>query len=391
VQKDSANNWEHMLTDGLGSVRGVVDTNANVLWSVNLDGYGNPFSTVGTAQTNYGFTGEYGLPGGLLHLRARNYQPGLGVFTALDPFEGMMGRAMLLNGYGWVEGNVASAVDPTGNWRESPEKWDFCKSDNLQTTLNPIAIPFDIASEIKRASVVILVGKDSETCKPEHDSFSLSLNCEAEAVSMGTITNTGIITHDHFSGLVSNQTASLQGSLRALLTIDWIAIRGFRNTWYLRSQNILSGIASMSDDFRVVHLRSRDIGILEFQTLMRPGVSTVSRIGDPITQFHLGSPINIGYIIYGVHIPGDNFTCQNWSCIEMSGGIYEREYTYDVAGDGRVRVNAFTSLWNPGLYASGESGSGVFSSNGAFIGVVGSGSGESELGFAVVDRLVVVT
>jgi RHS repeat-associated protein len=114
AQKDSAGNWEHMLQDGLGSVRGVVDTNANVLWSANLDGYGNPFSTVGTTQTNYGFTGEYGLPGGLVHLRARNYHPGLGVFTALDPFEGMAGRPMSLNGYGWVEGNTPNAVDPSG-------------------------------------------------------------------------------------------------------------------------------------------------------------------------------------------------------------------------------------------------------------------------------------
>jgi RHS repeat-associated protein len=119
-----------MLTDGLGSVRGVVDTNANVLWSVNLDGYGNPFSTVGTAQTNYGFTGEYGLPGGLLHLRARNYHPALGVFTALDPFEGMMGRAMSLNGYGWVEGNVVNAIDPSGMIFESPNNWYSCSSSN---------------------------------------------------------------------------------------------------------------------------------------------------------------------------------------------------------------------------------------------------------------------
>jgi RHS repeat-associated protein len=116
AQKDAAGNWEHPLTDGLGSVRGVVDTNANVLWSANLDGYGNPFSTVGTAQTNYGFTGEYGLPGGLLHLRARNYQPGLGVFASLDPFEGMMDRAMSINGYGWVEGNVINEIDPSGEF-----------------------------------------------------------------------------------------------------------------------------------------------------------------------------------------------------------------------------------------------------------------------------------
>jgi RHS repeat-associated protein len=105
-----------MLQDGLGSVRSVLDTTGAVLWSANLDGYGNPFSTVGTTQTNYGFTGEYGLPGGLVHLRARNYHPGLGVFTALDPFEGMMGRAMLLNGYGWVEGNVINEIDPSGEF-----------------------------------------------------------------------------------------------------------------------------------------------------------------------------------------------------------------------------------------------------------------------------------
>jgi RHS repeat-associated protein len=116
AQKDAAGNWEHPLTDGLGSVRGVVDTNANVLWSANLDGYGNPFSTVGTTQTNYGFTGEYGLPGGLVHLRSRNYHPALGVFASLDPFEGMAGRPMSLNGYGWVEGNTPNAVDPSGEF-----------------------------------------------------------------------------------------------------------------------------------------------------------------------------------------------------------------------------------------------------------------------------------
>jgi RHS repeat-associated protein len=90
AQKDSANVWEHPLQDGLGSVRTVTDNAGAVLWATQYEPYGTGFGTVGTAQTNYGFTGEYGLPGGLLHLRARNYHPALGVFTALDPFEGMM-------------------------------------------------------------------------------------------------------------------------------------------------------------------------------------------------------------------------------------------------------------------------------------------------------------
>jgi RHS repeat-associated protein len=114
AQKDSANVWEHPLQDGLGSVRTVTDNAGAVLWATQYEPYGTGFGTVGTAQTNYGFTGEYGLPGGLLHLRARNYHPALGVFTALDPFEGMMGRAMSLNGYGWVEGNTPNTVDPSG-------------------------------------------------------------------------------------------------------------------------------------------------------------------------------------------------------------------------------------------------------------------------------------
>jgi RHS repeat-associated protein len=60
-----------------------------------------------TSQTEYDFTGEPLDSNGLLYLRARYYNPAAGVFTAPDPFEGCVtGRAMSLNGYSWVEGNV---------------------------------------------------------------------------------------------------------------------------------------------------------------------------------------------------------------------------------------------------------------------------------------------
>ena len=65
---------------------------------------------------------------GLLYLRARYYNPSAGVFTALDPFEGILIRPMSLNGYSWVEGNTPNRVDPTGMWGELPSMWDKCGS-----------------------------------------------------------------------------------------------------------------------------------------------------------------------------------------------------------------------------------------------------------------------
>jgi hypothetical protein len=43
----------------------------------------------------------------------------------------MMGRAMSLNGYNWVEGNLANRVDRSGLWGELPGKYDTCASDKI--------------------------------------------------------------------------------------------------------------------------------------------------------------------------------------------------------------------------------------------------------------------
>lgn len=112
AQKDSAGAWEWMAQDGLGSVRSIVDNGSNLLWSTNYDPFGNGLGTIGTPQTNYGFTGELVDGGGLLDLRARRYNTGIGIFASLDPFEGLRDRAMSLNGYSWVEGNTPNAVAP---------------------------------------------------------------------------------------------------------------------------------------------------------------------------------------------------------------------------------------------------------------------------------------
>ncbi|MDX2139882.1 MAG: RHS repeat-associated core domain-containing protein [Chloroflexota bacterium] len=83
-----------------------------VLNPVNYSAYGTPDAAIGSP---FAFTGElYNPTTDMLYLRARHYRPSLGIFTSRDPFEGMAGRPMSLNGYSWVEGNVVNWNDPSG-------------------------------------------------------------------------------------------------------------------------------------------------------------------------------------------------------------------------------------------------------------------------------------
>jgi RHS repeat-associated protein len=125
AQKDATNNWEWMIQDGLGSVRMVVDADGDVLETRVYDPYGSTIGTLGagTTQTNYGFTGEQKSDmTDLLYLRSRYYSTSGGVFTALDPFEGMWEEPMSINGYSYVHGNPVNFVDPSGACGQ-PTNW----------------------------------------------------------------------------------------------------------------------------------------------------------------------------------------------------------------------------------------------------------------------------
>lgn len=114
AQQDSAGAWNWMLQDGLGSVRSVVDNSLNVLECRLYQPYGVEFGATGTRQTVYSFTGEMRDPIRLQYHRARYLNPALGMFTSLDPFEGVPNSPMSLNGYAYVHGNPVNFVDPTG-------------------------------------------------------------------------------------------------------------------------------------------------------------------------------------------------------------------------------------------------------------------------------------
>jgi RHS repeat-associated protein len=82
----------------------------------------------GASPSVFGFTGEPADANGLVYLRARYYNPILGVFTGLDPLEGRMDQPMSLNRYEYVGGQVMNTVDPTGMEYAPPrpERWNRC-------------------------------------------------------------------------------------------------------------------------------------------------------------------------------------------------------------------------------------------------------------------------
>lgn len=101
--------------DGLGSTRALTDASGNVTDTYNYDAYGNLIESIGSSVNNYRYTGEQYDPNlGDYYLRARYYDPGMGRFTAMDPFEGMMTEPLSLTKYPYVHGNPVNLTDPSG-------------------------------------------------------------------------------------------------------------------------------------------------------------------------------------------------------------------------------------------------------------------------------------
>jgi RHS repeat-associated protein len=126
AMQDDAGDWTWAVQDALGSVRSEVDDTLAVQASRKFAPYLPPFDEQGTFVMPFGATGEMTDDNELVYLRARYLNPGLGVFASLDPVEGVIQRAMSLNGYSWVEGDVANTTDPSGMIGETPGQWDIC-------------------------------------------------------------------------------------------------------------------------------------------------------------------------------------------------------------------------------------------------------------------------
>ena len=116
MTEDTTGQVRYLLSDGLGSVRQAVDELGRVTVYHEFDPYGGPVENGGDP---YGYTGEWWqAEAGLLHLRARWYAPGVGVFLSRDPVAGEPP-------YQYVRGNPVNFTDPSGYRRypPRPEEW----------------------------------------------------------------------------------------------------------------------------------------------------------------------------------------------------------------------------------------------------------------------------
>jgi RHS repeat-associated protein len=105
--------WTYLSgQDGLNSVRQETDASGNVLTARSFDPYGVPLD--GNGGSPFGYTGEQTDVTGLVFLRARYMQPGLGMFLSRDPWGGTANRPATIQGYNYAADNPILFRDPAG-------------------------------------------------------------------------------------------------------------------------------------------------------------------------------------------------------------------------------------------------------------------------------------
>jgi RHS repeat-associated protein len=100
----------YLLTDSLGSVRGVVNSSGTLAATTSYDAWGNPETTGGLSlSTPFGYAGGYTDPTGLVYLINRYYDPAAGQFTSVDPL-----LIQTQEAYGYGNGDPVNNTDPAG-------------------------------------------------------------------------------------------------------------------------------------------------------------------------------------------------------------------------------------------------------------------------------------
>ncbi len=218
--------WSYTTQDGLGSVRSLINSTLNVSSVQNYAPYGEPFGTVGNFTSPFAFTGEQTDANGQVYLRARYYNPLLGVFPSLDPFEGTMARPMSLNGYSYVEGNPIMNTDPSGKAVD----WGKIQEGKTSYSCNCGWIDWDHANPIHPMNVIRTV--KNAMSHPD---------CQTDSTCTGFIFQTTLKTWTGYQ--MRTSSAELYGPFKGGNKLPWYLIPcNLTDTWQSVAWSIYSDL-----------------------------------------------------------------------------------------------------------------------------------------------------
>jgi RHS repeat-associated protein len=107
---DTTGEPEYLHADLLGTPRLITDEAGAVVATSSFDAFGTPVAHTGSADTAFGFTGNWADPDtGLLYLRARDYDATTGQFLTVDPAVDRTRQP-----YAYTGNNPLLFTDPTG-------------------------------------------------------------------------------------------------------------------------------------------------------------------------------------------------------------------------------------------------------------------------------------
>jgi RHS repeat-associated protein len=132
VAQQQSNAWQYPLGDSLGSVRQWTDDEGTVTYAVGYAPFGEELWRTGSAASAWGYTGEWqDTDVGLVYLRARWYDPTIGILAQRDPFPGLRTQPFSLHSYVYVLANPVNATDPSGLYH-SDVHYDLTKKWALE-------------------------------------------------------------------------------------------------------------------------------------------------------------------------------------------------------------------------------------------------------------------
>ncbi|HQU48092.1 MAG TPA: RHS repeat-associated core domain-containing protein [Casimicrobiaceae bacterium] len=132
------------FADGLGHVGGLTDAVGAVTDRYVYDAYGASVATMGVTPNPYRYGAErFDAESGLVHLRARQYDPAVARFLTRDPFAGRLESPISLHRYAYANDDPVNFRDPTG--RESLVSLTVAQSINSTIEMA------EVVSEVNQA------------------------------------------------------------------------------------------------------------------------------------------------------------------------------------------------------------------------------------------------